>query len=244
MKFFDEKENKRKENINELVQNFKEYLDYFNRKRPFKPKQLSAYKDVLSLRRENSLNELFDSNVFYGRLYNALEAWDMNKRGARMKPLNKFRSSISSNKERFLELANYKLVELDESEFVEVCGEADDLYSNLNLMDSEANLVANSKLMHFVLPDLIMPVDRRHVLKFFYGRKEGEFDRKFSEILNFSYVIAKKIDVGEYLDDKWNQSIPKMIDNSIVGYIKKNKPKTQVKPEIDEKTLDEIFKDI
>lgn len=245
MKFFDEKEKKLKENVNELVQNFKENLDYFRQNNPFKPKQLDAYKDVLSLRGEHTLNELFDSDVFYARLYNALEAWGMNSRGATMKPLGKFRSSVSSNKERFLELANYKLAELDESEFLEVRKKADDLYSDLSLMDTEAKLVANSKLMHFVLPDLIMPIDRVHVLKFFYGRTEGEFDRKFPEIFYYSYVIAKKVDVGKYLkENKWNQSIPKTIDNSIIGYIRKNKTKTQIKPESYEKSLDEIFKDI
>ena len=45
----------------------------------------------------------------------------------------------------------------------------------------------------------------------------------FLEIFECTYFITRNIDLKKYLDKKWNQSVPKVIDNSIISYMKKTK---------------------
>ncbi|WP_461863731.1 hypothetical protein [Thermococcus sp.] len=102
-----------------------------------------------------------------------------------------------------------------------------------------SKLVANSKLMHFILPHLVMPIDRKHIVSFFTGCRrvpllepekldrwsELDSDTK-SEVRTFfkihkavsDWLKDKKISnkLSELLDDKWNQTIPKVIDNLII----------------------------
>lgn len=51
----------------------------------------------------------------------------------------------------------------------------------MELMESGGRLVSNSKAMHLILPNLIMPMDSANILKFFYGNVSESKD-KFLEI--------------------------------------------------------------
>jgi hypothetical protein len=91
-----------------------------------------------------------------------------------------------------------------------------EVYGDLNLMETGGRLVSNSKTMHFMLPDLVMPMDRQNTLNFFYGNT-GESPEKFMDIMDCAYQVAQRSDLRRYLDKKWNQSIPKVIDNAIIS---------------------------
>jgi len=83
-------------------------------------------------------------------------------------------------------------------------------------MKTSGRLVSNSKVMHFVLPDLVMPMDRENTLRFFFGNT-GESPSRFLDIMDCSYHVARKIDLRRFLDKKWNQSITKVVDNAIIS---------------------------
>jgi len=70
--------------------------------------------------------------------------------------------------------------------------------------------------MHFILPDLIMPIDRKNTLNFFYGNA-AELENYFTRIFSYSYEIAHRIDLQSFPDSTWNQSVPKIIDNAIIS---------------------------
>ena len=82
--------------------------------------------------------------------------------------------------------------------------------------------------MHFILPELIGPIDRRYTITFFDGYQHIDKDKEsqffqFMQIHTKYAAFAKKVDLSNYIDkDSWNRSIPKIIDNIIIGYIKKN----------------------
>jgi hypothetical protein len=81
--------------------------------------------------------------------------------------------------------------------------------------------------MHFLLPDLIPPIDKAHIYYFFYGRKKqkGGYPLKiedenqvFWEILLQYQKIAKKLNLCKAdLKNPWDTSIPKLIDNAIIS---------------------------
>jgi len=200
--------------LDELVKNIPELIKNFDyRKGP----DLFFYKKTIELRRSKPLNELFDeSDRFVELVYATLVAWDMNSRGAKMKYFDDFKSSILKNKERFIQLASYKLEALQGGTIGEIKMRLGQIYSNMHVMVSSGKLVSNSKVMHFILPDLVMPMDRQNTLNFFFGNT-NESEGYFLRIFGFSYEIARKIDLRQFLDAEWNLSVPKIIDNAIIS---------------------------
>lgn len=202
----DKKINGLAEEIPELIRNF----DY--RKGP----SLYFYKRTMDLRRSMRLNELFDQpDRFVELIYATLVAWDMDSREAKMKYFDEFKSSILENKERFIQLSSYRLESLSGMTLGEVRMRLGQIYDDLHVMLSSAKLVSNSKVMHFILPDLVMPMDRKHTLTYFFGNT-NESNGLFLKIFGFSHEIAKKTDLRQFLDGEWNLSVPKVIDNAII----------------------------
>lgn len=56
-------------------------------------------------------------------------------------------------------------------------------------MKTGGKLVSNSKLLHFLFPSLLMPMDRANTLSDFY-RNAGESINKFIEITKFCFEIT------------------------------------------------------
>lgn len=193
-------------NIPRLIKNF----DY--RKGP----DLYFYKRVISKRREKSLKNLLEDNYFIELLYAILTSWDMNARGAKMKYFDDFKENIFENKEKFLELENLKIEQIKEEEFPAVKNKIQELYEGLDIMQTKARLISNSKIMHFILPNLIMPMDRKHTLGFFFGNT-NDTSKRFLEIIESSWKIARRINLNKFLDNEWNLSAPKVIDNAIIS---------------------------
>jgi len=104
------------------------------------------------------------------------------------------------------------------------------IFERLETADQTAQLVSNSKSLFHLLPDLIMPVDRAHVLDFFIGwrKANGHIPRKkeieyFIGIFKYYYQICKKNFPqikGIYYKKRreHDSSIPKIIDNAVCGY--------------------------
>lgn len=201
--------------ISELVAEIPNLIRNFSyRKGP----DLYFYRKTMELRRRKSLDELFrdESDRFTELIYATLAAWNMNSRGAKMKYFDQFKSSILANRERFAQLSSTRLEALSRARVGEVETRLGQIYSNMHVMESGGKIVSNSKVMHFILPDLVMPMDRQNTLNFFFGNT-NESDNYFLRIFAQSYEIAKKIDLRQFLDEEWNLSVPKVIDNAIIS---------------------------
>lgn len=178
---------------------------------------LYFYKKTMELRRSKSLGELFiEPDRYIELMYATLVAWNMDSRGAKMKYFDDFKSNILVNKQRFIQLARYQLDKLSGGEFGEVKMLLAEAYESMHLMRTEGRLVSNSKIMHFILPDLVMPMDRQNTLNFFFGNT-NESRGLFLKAFTYSREIAQKIDLSQFLDKEWNQSVPKVIDNAIIS---------------------------
>ena len=190
------------------------------------------YKKVCS---EKDINKKFEDN-FIELVYVTLSAWNMNSRGAKLSDFQKFKNSIRINKNLILNLSRYKLNNISEKDFDVTIKTCELLFESLNLVATDKpRLVTFSKTLHFLLPDLIVPIDRTYTLKFFYNNTNFIKDlpnqfKKFSEIFTECSKFAFKAKLESRIDTNWNQNIPKVIDNLIIGYSKINKtPKTKLK---------------
>ena len=83
------------------------------------------------------------------------------------------------------------------------------VYSNLTLMKSGGRLVSNSKVLHFLFPTSLTPMDGTNTLQFFYGNS-GESPNKYMEIIQLTFdIMAMDENWQAYLDNVWNTSVPK-----------------------------------
>jgi len=194
------------------------------------------YIQVIKNIRENRYRDLFSNNHFFEYLYATLCSWGMHRmdKNTRMADFEIFKNSIIQNKNKFIEISGKKLKDTNIEEIKEKLLE---IFRNLKIMDRDnaPKLVAHSKIMHFLLPDLIPPIDKGNVVFFFYGRWKTKKDGKkykyipsieneeklFIDLMKQFQIIANKLNLNETdLRNKWDTSIPKIIDNAIIGYNK------------------------
>lgn len=166
------------------------------------------------------------SDEFIELVYATLCAWNMNSRAAELTEFEDFKKSILENKELFDYFKEYNL-----SNFTEISNlkKLQDLFTKLKLCKQNAKLVTHSKTMHFFLPDLFVPIDRTYTVQFFrgYTTNLGSLNEQIGLFLQYHVQFsnfAKEKDLKKYIDDKWNKTIPKVIDNAIIGFLRlKNK---------------------
>jgi len=108
------------------------------------------------------------------------------------------------------------------------------IYIDLEVTNAYTKIVANSKTLHFLLPDLIPPIDVKYILKFF-GIHSTQIYNSFPSYEKQAELLTHIMDsYYEILDSCFNEiiqiyaqgdfhdySIPKIIDNAIWGYSKR-----------------------
>jgi hypothetical protein len=186
---------------------------------------LELYRELISLHREyDDIKKLLDYDEFLRMLHKTLEEWDMNKRGARLTSLDNLQVSVLSYRDHIADLYKYKLYDDIYDDLANIKKLAKKLFCNLAIMDSKRRIVGVSKALHFLLPDLIMPIDSKYTMTAFYGynKYQNSAEKEFED---FWDIIEKSSEIAERLELKpedangevWRLSVPKLIDNAIIG---------------------------
>jgi hypothetical protein len=233
----------RSENISKLTGDKKRFLDYAEKiKYKFDGPSAYFYKKIIRINRNTQdYSSLFQNDLFLEYLYATLASWGMHRmdKNTRMANFDDFKKSILESKDLFIKLSNKKLQEVDLTDLMK---DILKIFNSLKIMarSESPKFVANSKVMHFLLPDLIPPMDKGNILYFFYGwlskDKKGKFVKRnpheikikensyFWEILNrFKEIVIKLKLTKNDLQHEWDTSIPKLIDNAIIGFNLENK---------------------
>jgi len=181
------------------------------------------------------------SKDFIGLVYETLKAFNMNSKGARLSELPVFTKSIKKHAKTIQSLVGLKLEKVKESDsgLMDTIGF---LLDNLELVQTNSPLVTFSKTMHFFLPDLFMPIDRKYTIQFFYRnpssykqvnyglhsvtntleKQQRCFHRIFEEFRHFAHAHSDVLKAQVNPNSRWNRNIPKIIDNIIIAYVSKN----------------------
>lgn len=160
------------------------------------------------------------STCYIELVYITLKAWNMNSRGAMLSDFSIFKNSIINCKSYF-----DKLQSRDVDGSVESHRQIlKELFVKLKLTQNTSPLITFSKVLHFFIPNLIAPIDRKYTLSFFKKNHSNTFHEDnqfptFMDIQNAYSIFARKHNLKEFLDKNWNQNIPKIIDNLIIGYM-------------------------
>ena len=219
-------------NINNLTENKNRFLNYSKKiEDKFNGPSAYFYQKIINLiRKTTDYSILFEDIHFIEYIYATLTAWGMHRmdQNTRMTKFQDFRNSIVKNKDKFINLSKEKIRETNLEELKE---DILNIFISLKIMsrNKAPKFVANSKVMHFLLPDLIPPMDKGHIYYFFYGRTNQKGKKYLpqikDEVETFWQILLKFQEVANDLDlkeedlkNEWDTSIPKIIDNAIIGF--------------------------
>ena len=225
-------------NIERLTQNrevFFPFVDTFDKKQSFTGPSAYFHKQVIEqIRTCEDRASLLDNTRYLENIYATLASWGMHRMGptgAKMVDFNEFVHSINALKDDIVYLSAFKLHQLTRDDLDSLEKTLLQVFDRIKVMQSNVKLVGNSKVIHHLLPDLVPPIDRQYTLRFFFGSTwipQGEEIEKemFIEIMEEYRKICQRLNLKS--EDYQNRgtfttSIPKMIDNAIIGYLVSNK---------------------
>ena len=167
--------------------------------------------------------------TFLEYLYATLASWGMHRMGrtaTKLRNFSHFVAEISAGSASLSELESFKLWSINEPEQATVLAVLESVVESMHLSRSEAQLVANSKVVHHILPDLMPPIDRSYTLAFFgldntlpstYSGKSilRVIFPHFAQVARMqTEAILSRVDLRT---ENWHTSPTKVIDNAIIG---------------------------
>ena len=182
-----------------------------------------AYEKALA-HRHIRLELNFSNPLFFERLYTTIALWGMHdtkREQPKLEKFENFEASLKGNSEYFFRLRATRLPDFA-APSKHVSANSNALLSGLRLLKAGDSLTAATKTLHFILPELALPIDRGYTLWLFNEKypatPQGERDLFFELMGRFAYESAR---LGLYKDFKpapLQPSVPKLIDNAIIGY--------------------------
>jgi len=185
------------------------------------------YKKIIEKHNKiKNMSKLLKDKEFIELIYCALDSWNMNQRGSKLVQYPIFAKSIESQASILDNLYKVRLENIPVNEKEQIFDYLKTLFTKLNITTWKTKIVWISKTLHFLLPNLVPPIDRTFTMDFLYWhinyktwKNEVE---NFIEIINWFEIIANKLKLTKADIDFewWNTSIPKLIDNAIIWYTK------------------------
>jgi len=179
-------------------------------------------------------------------IYATLASWGMHRMGdpdetkAKMAEFDAFRESLTSQRSV---LSGFRELKMDGCSEEEYCSHIDGLkaiYATLVVSISNSTVVAHSKTLAHVLPDLVPPIDRQYTVRFFTQDNKGFFaksgkyktvmlstdrESQFLAFRDYCVRIKQMFDqcdryLFEINPNTFNTSYPKIMDNLIMAFVK------------------------
>ena len=208
-------------------QDFLKYVNIHNS--AYRPHSDSKSNYLNLIKMHNTSNDyarLLKQSNYVQLAYNTLQDWNMDQRGAKLASFNVYSNSILSNENILTKLHSLRLELLNTSALNAALVDLKTLFVNLKVMQTKARIVGVSKTLHFLLPNLVMPIDRNNILDLLYlgapysANPQMEF-RIFGEIMTEYNLLCRSLSlsISDVNNIGWNTSIPKMIDNALIAFL-------------------------
>ncbi len=213
------------ERVEDLAANFAHYLGGFERRSVFGGPSVHFHVRAIERRltHDNVRSAIADDDLLE-LVYAVLASWGMHRmgpKGAKLVAFDSFREGIRRQAEILEELEPFVITDLDD-----VDGVVDKIWravSGAQLSASATQVVAGTKALHHLLPDLIPPVDREYTIRFFHENKMMNMgdEAAFKEVYPALAEIASRATDNLKVNDRspMNTSPTKIIDNAIIGYV-------------------------
>src|SRR6266496_1153245 len=148
------------ERLGALTSNFGRYVDAYDQRVSFTTRQLRLHRQTIALRRQaNGVGEAIDNDDFLRSLRSTLLAWRLGVRRSNLAPDREFDEAIRSVRAP-IEALDGLLID-DPALPVDVEELIWRVIESIGVVDNRAKLVAGTKTLHHLLPDLVVPMDHR-----------------------------------------------------------------------------------
>ncbi len=217
------------ERVELLIEYFDEYVVVFDQRNLFTGPSIYFHTKTLEiLRRHNKPSEALLDDLFFDYLYATLTSWGLHRMGpgpAKLAELRDVKESFRKLKRQISTLEYFEITNIQEGNIASITSDLWEVLANTRVSVSQTKIVANSKALHHILPELMPPIDREYTLRFFYNHttlNQGD-EVAFKEIYPHFYKIAStcKDKIMSHIGVGMNTSQTKVIDNAIVGFVLK-----------------------
>lgn len=221
--------------VNKLVDRFDECVEFFNQKNLFTgPSVYFHHKTLEKLQEFSEPSKAIDDDLFLDYLYATLTAWGLHRMGpgfTKLAEIQEIKNSLHIQKEKIRAIQSLEIEKIQKDNVDFVASKLWNIIKGLKIGIGETKIVAGSKALHHILPNLIPPIDGEYTLKFFYNNRGTALNRggeiAFKEIYShFVHISTTCTDViNKHIGHNMNTSKTKVIDNAIVGFVLKEFPK-------------------
>ena len=210
------------ERVRDLTDQFGRYVTAFDSLVPFSSDQLAAHRTTIGLRRAaGSLAEAIADPRFAASLRQTLVAWRLDSRASRLASESGLGDALRAALPGIAAFEAFHIGAADLPDSVPERLFA--LIASLGVADNDAKLVAGTKTLHHLLPELVPPMDRVWTGMFF-GLHAPEWQgdnqrRSFLRMFRALHEVARWSDPQDYVTGEgWRTSRTKILDNAVIGY--------------------------
>jgi hypothetical protein len=213
--------------VDRLCRRFSEYVAAFDRAQLFTgPSLYFHFRTLERLQQHDRASSALQDDLFFEYLYATLSAWGLHRMGpgaAKLVDFPRLTQSIRNQQATIAKLERHKITELREDNVGYVTDLLWQVLGSIHVSESQTRLVANSKALHHILPQLMPPIDREYTLRFFYGNKtiSGRDEQIFRELYPLFWRVASlsRSQILSSIGRDFHTSETKVIDNAIVGFV-------------------------
>jgi hypothetical protein len=211
--------------VAKLASGFGHYVQVYDEQVSFTNTQLAAHRACLALREEaGSVAAAVHDDRFVQALRRVLVAWKVGIRVGRLVPEDDFAAALRTAVSRIEALEGLMIDEADLP--VEVPEQIWQLVEALGVVGNKAKIVAGTKTLHHLLPDLVVPMDRAWTGKFFQFHlpewQEPTSQRRiFLRAYGHFADVAREVQPQKYVTGHgWRTCRTKIVDNALIGFCK------------------------
>lgn len=159
-------------------------------------------------------------------IYKTLEQWNMNSRGAKLQNGKKFNETIKDNKSEIDKLREFCFPDFcNENVVNEIASIIYKLFEVLDLTEN-SRFVTVSKTLHFLHPQLMIPMDRAYTANYFHNYRmpdipkniEGQARWNVSFHKELCAVFMKHKDLIDEISKETKYPVTKLLDNMLIGF--------------------------
>jgi hypothetical protein len=213
--------------VEDLIDGFASYVQVFHEAQLFTGPSLYFHLRAAKDRQQHdSVSSAIHDDAFLELVYATLASWGMHRMGsggAKLVDFSDFRDSFREQADRIQCLEQLQLTNLEQKHVDKLARYLWEIISQLEVGEGKTKIVAGTKALHHLLPDLIPPIDREYTTRFFYNLKtytRGD-EQAFYEMYPRLHRIATscKDELTGEVGTGMSTSATKVIDNAIVGYV-------------------------
>jgi DNA-binding MarR family transcriptional regulator len=216
--------------VDDLIAGFSSYVSVFEASEAFPGPSLYFHERAIERRRmHDDAVSLFADEQFLEYVYAMLPAWGMHRMGKQAAKVGPFDAMVGSLRACCADIERLWPCRITSVAPHEVHALSEDVWevlSRLRVSTSATRIVAGSKALHHVLPDLVPPIDRQYTFRFFTGQlnvsrgDRAAFLEWFPHFCRIGRECGSEIDAIVARGGFMATGPAKVIDNAIMGFMR------------------------